>query len=664
LRVGTINNLGSTPTEVLVPDALGVVNKRTITEFKNDLGLANGINGTIASGQVAFGTAADTIGGDNGLNYDSVNNFLEVGDTNLKSRLSDSGLFISRETAGTFLASITRSSFSNLSAVGFAYVSNLANNAHVFYSENSKIALSIGTIGFGTDPTSDSFVNSYNLRFLNCNGRPNNPLTISSDDSSGSQIGTIINRTNRTAAGNQAIVQFRYNNIETSRFTTSGALLINTTTDAGFRLDVNGTARVQGVLTATADAVVNTVNIGLGGGAIASNTRVGVGALRDNTTGANNVAIGQNSMLSNTTGTFNTAIGRNTLQTSTATTQNVAVGFSALSLATGNSNVGVGLDTLKSTTGSQNVAIGASTLNSNTSGIRNTAVGQSSMNTNTTGGENVSIGRISGSYIADGTTANTISNNSVFIGVNTRALANNQTNQIVIGHTAIGLGSNSVVLGNNLITFTGLKGNVGINTTTNAGFRLDVNGTARVQSSLIVGGSTINANTLFQINGSVSTATLLQMSANSNQNQIAQINNANTGSSAQASYQLSIDAGIASFNAFSAAFGIAEFQSSAVLSSGFMSGGLFLSTGLSAPIRFRINQVEAGRFDSNGNFGVGTNASNNASAKVQINSTTQGFLPPRMTSTQRDAIASPAAGLVIYNTTTNLLNVYNGTMWI
>lgn len=46
---------------------------------------------------------------------------------------------------------------------------------------------------------------------------------------------------------------------------------------------------------------------------------------------------------------------------------------------------------------------------------------------------------------------------------------------------------------------------------------------------------------------------------------------------------------------------------------------------------------------------VGT-TSPNASAKVQIDTTTQGFLPPRMTSAQRTAIASPATGLVVYQT--------------
>jgi hypothetical protein len=42
----------------------------------------------------------------------------------------------------------------------------------------------------------------------------------------------------------------------------------------------------------------------------------------------------------------------------------------------------------------------------------------------------------------------------------------------------------------------------------------------------------------------------------------------------------------------------------------------------------------------NGSVGVGV-LGNNASARLQVDSTTQGFLPPRMTTTQRDAIATP-----------------------
>lgn len=59
-------------------------------------------------------------------------------------------------------------------------------------------------------------------------------------------------------------------------------------------------------------------------------------------------------------------------------------------------------------------------------------------------------------------------------------------------------------------------------------------------------------------------------------------------------------------------------------------------------------------------IGTGTPA---ASAQLDVTSTTKGFLPPRMTSTERDAIASPAEGLTIYNTTIKSVQVYNGTAW-
>jgi hypothetical protein len=52
----------------------------------------------------------------------------------------------------------------------------------------------------------------------------------------------------------------------------------------------------------------------------------------------------------------------------------------------------------------------------------------------------------------------------------------------------------------------------------------------------------------------------------------------------------------------------------------------------------------------------------NASAVLEVQSTTMGFLPPRMTTTQKNAITSPAAGLIVYDTTLNKLCVYT-TAW-
>ena len=64
-------------------------------------------------------------------------------------------------------------------------------------------------------------------------------------------------------------------------------------------------------------------------------------------------------------------------------------------------------------------------------------------------------------------------------------------------------------------------------------------------------------------------------------------------------------------------------------------------------------------------MGIGaTTFTPDASAIVEIRSNTLGFLLPRCTSSERDAIPSPATGLFIYNTSTNQFNYYNGTTWV
>jgi uncharacterized protein (TIGR02145 family) len=66
---------------------------------------------------------------------------------------------------------------------------------------------------------------------------------------------------------------------------------------------------------------------------------------------------------------------------------------------------------------------------------------------------------------------------------------------------------------------------------------------------------------------------------------------------------------------------------------------------------------------------VGINATGdapNGSAMLDVSSTNKGFLPPRMTYAQKNAITNPAAGLMIWCTncgTSGELQVYNGTVW-
>ena len=50
-----------------------------------------------------------------------------------------------------------------------------------------------------------------------------------------------------------------------------------------------------------------------------------------------------------------------------------------------------------------------------------------------------------------------------------------------------------------------------------------------------------------------------------------------------------------------------------------------------------------------------------ASSALTVTATDQGMLVPRMTTAQRDAIGSPATGLLIYNTTTNQFEFFEST---
>ena len=192
---------------------------------------------------------------------------------------------------------------------------------------------------------------------------------------------------------------------EKMRLLANGNLLINTTTDTGYKLQVNG------------DAQINTVRAGLGAGNIASNTVFGYNALNSNVTGnrnlaigkealfvntaSNNTAVGNQAMYSNTTGATNTALGDAAMRTNTTGENNTAAGFSAL---------------YTNVNGTENVAIGSSALYNNTAS-RNTVVGMNGMLNNTTGERNIAIGYA--------TNSNNFSS-SVMIGYGAAASASNQ----------------------------------------------------------------------------------------------------------------------------------------------------------------------------------------------------------------------------------------------
>lgn len=186
----------------------------------------------------------------------------------------------------------------------------------------------------------------------------------------------------------------------------------------------------------------------------------------------------------------------------------------------------------------------------------------------------------------------------------------------------------------------GVTGNIGINTTTDAGFKFDVNGTTRFQGvSLISSGLGAVATTAINVTGTGGTLFSVRGFG---------------------------DALIAS-SLFLGAYNGTNFISS---------GGLGITSNQGTGNQFvrftHNNSNNAFRILSNSNIELNPVAGNVligtttdvASSLVTMNSTTKGFLPPRMTTTQKNAIASPAVGLMVYDTTLNVISYYNGTMWI
>jgi hypothetical protein len=64
----------------------------------------------------------------------------------------------------------------------------------------------------------------------------------------------------------------------------------------------------------------------------------------------------------------------------------------------------------------------------------------------------------------------------------------------------------------------------------------------------------------------------------------------------------------------------------------------------------------------NGTVVIGAMTSN-ANAILDVQSTTKAFMPPRMTTTQKNAVSSPTSGMVVYDSTLNKLCVYGASAW-
>jgi hypothetical protein len=379
----------------------------------------------------------------------------------------------------------------------------------------------------------------------------------------------------------------------------TGNVLINTTTDAGFRLDVNGTARVSGLTTLSDGLRINggwtTFNAStiFGSSAQSGNTFNFATQYIGGATGTTNYFNFSGTLTSQTGGSFNVF---NVQQTFSNT--NSAQTFRGFYYNPNITGLQAGTTHRAIETTSGDVLFGT------TSG--SVVVAASAVT-------NMQYGEVPKLYVNGGTYLNgTIQLGSSNIRVNGNNISwestgiTNNLPEWRADAAGIKFGNYSslplrisIGASENARFFS--TGNVAIGTTTDAGFKLDVNGTARVTGTFSLGADTARID-LWRSSGT---------------------------------------------------------------------GGGRIGTGYTNPsvnhvyITCDVNSRAIVIDDSNRTvFSSSLGDSTVASAQVTINSSTRGFLPPRMTNAQRAAIASPAVGLIVYCTdSTEGLYVYKSTGW-
>ena len=203
----------------------------------------------------------------------------------------------------------------------------------------------------------------------------------------------------------------------------------------------NGNVNIENTDLVIRGTDLDPMSIGRGGGAVSTNTRVGVSALAANTSGSQNVAFGYQALFTNNIGASNTAIGHRVLR---------AAGVA-------NNNIGIGKDALLVTL----------------SGSKNLAIGNNAMETNQTGSGNVCIGHYAGFDVQG--------NNNVLIGP-----AYNETSADVTFRPPNISGDNQLVIGSGGQAW--IRGDSSYNVSLSQDLTID--GDTLVKGDLVVNGTT------------------------------------------------------------------------------------------------------------------------------------------------------------------------------
>lgn len=316
--------------------------------------------------------------------------------------------------------------FKVLTVKGTSIGQTIVRDDNVLVTKDASTRIGIGISAIPRVQLSQGNVNTY----LQLIGTPTQENTISLPDKSGTVallddvVGSV------TGTGNAGYIP-----LWSGATALTNSAVFQTGTSVGI-----GTITPAAQLETTENILVKGMTVGIGAYTQPSQvtggiTVIGVDALPSTTGGVRSTAIGHSALKSITSGSSNTAVGSQAMELSTVVTNATAVGSFALQNGIGAYG---------------SVAIGAEALRYSTLSTGTVAVGSNA-------------GRL------DSTNANvTRADSSIFIGASTKPLGNNESNQIVIGNSAVGLGSNTVVLGKAATTKTRLYGNVGIGTDTPA----------------------------------------------------------------------------------------------------------------------------------------------------------------------------------------------------
>jgi hypothetical protein len=491
-------------------------------------------------------------------------------------------------------------------STGNLTLATAAGNGNIVLTPNGTGNVIIGTANYG--------------RKLNITG---NGITI--DNGTGSALLELYSTVDyRLQASDKFIIFDVTSAASRLEIFSSGNVSIGGTSDAGFRLDVNGTFRQSGSITAAA---------AIARGSFVSPTLVAAAN--------NDVLVGLDVNPTFTNGAF-TGVQNYALRVGTSS--NVPFGLPLIFIGKDqNTNVNF---TISNSTSGTSASAGINILGAN--GRTSTISEYSALHSNPEFASNLVIepnspGVKHGLVIS---IPGTVSGSNLVVYTAGRAATNKKLTLF-----------NST--GNLLLQSGG--------THTDAGFRLDVNGTARVQGELTVGNGT---DSIIRANSSVVSSfqtTYIQASTANNSTMI-QIRPSGTNNSMTGFFLTDSSTTASGTNIMLFGRGVVTLPNTGVTYIGNIVSAN--PSGNSLHLGFLVsntslNRFEAARIWNSGNLYLqkGGTFTDVASAILNVNSTTQGFLPPRMTTTQKNTIASPATGLVVYDTTLNKLAVYTGATW-